>query len=276
MQNRIKKIKNNEYIKTQNYDIWVRNFCNLSSSVVDVNTTIKESEYFLFLKNEFQNNTRKYPWVDVESNNYNTAVIISDGYDFEKIHLNLNKPKGTIFFGVNGSLKKWKNDNTLNFYIVNNPYDECLKFLPNKKNLPKCITSNRTNPEFLDSYNGAVYRYSPANEENVSFNKPHNTSFQIDDYRNPVCASINLAYRFGCDKILLLCCDDSFEDNKPGSLLSDSHLYVYPQQLLATEIIDCYLYWFLRSGGTVGYCSMGKKLNNGEYIKKEDINKFLE
>jgi hypothetical protein len=274
---RRKKIKNNEYVKTENNNIWIRDFCNLSAASVDVNTTIKETEYFLFLKNEFQNNLKKYQWIDSGNNNFQTGVIISDGYDFEEVHKTLEKKNQICFFGVNNSLKKWKNENTsLNFYIVNNPYEECLRFLPTtKKSLPTCIASNRTNPEFLKQYNGIKYRYSPANEEGVRFNRPSDVYFQIDDYRNPVCASINLAYRFGCEKILILCCDDSFKENKPGSVLLDNNFYTYPQQNIANEIVDCYLYWFLNSGRQAAYHSSGKKLNNAEYIKKEDINNYI-
>lgn len=274
---RIKRLKNNEYVKTSNYDLWIRNFCNLNASVIDINSTIKESEYFLLLKNEFQNNIRKIPWIDFENGNFTTAVVVSDGYKFDKIHSSLEKPKNVCFFGINGSLKKWKNENYyLNYYVVNNPYEDCLKFLPiNKNNLPKCISSNRTYPEFLDSYRGIKYRYSPANEEAVSFNKSSDVYFQIDDYRNPVCASINLAYRFGCEKILLLCCDDSFEENKPGSVSVGDNLYAYPQQDTALEIIDCYLYWFMKDGRSVAYSSMSKKLKNAEYIKEEDIQKYI-
>lgn len=272
-----KKIKNNEFIKTQNYNIWIRNFCNFSSSCVDINNIIKESEYFLFLKNEFENNLKRYPWIDSADNNYQTAVIMSDGYDFDKIHVDLPQQKDVCFFGVNGALKKWKNEKALlNYYVVNNPYEECLKFLPiNKRSLPKCIASNRTNPEFLDQYNGVIYRYSPANEEGVQFNKSSETYFQIDDYRNSICASIQLAYRFGCNKIVLLCCDDSFKENKPGSVLLDSGLYSYPQQSIANEIIDCCLYWFVRYGGESKYYSMGKKLSNSEYIKKEELKEYI-
>jgi hypothetical protein len=275
---RNKKIRNNEYIKTPNYNIWIRNFCNTSSSSIDINSTIKETEYFLFLKNEFQNNIRKYQWADPENYNYTTAVIISDGYDFNKLHNLLEKNKNVCFFGVNNSLKKWNNEkNSLNFYVVNNPYEECLRFLPpkNKKSLPRCIASNRTYPEFLDQYNGLKERYSPVNEESVRFNKPSDVYFQIDDYRNPVCASINLAYRFGCQKIFLLCCDDSFVENKPGSVLLENNLYTYPQQNIASEVIDCCLHWFKKSGGVTGYHSMCKKLQNAEYIKQEDINNYI-
>lgn len=273
---RYKKTKNNDFVKTPNYNIWIRNFCNLSSSCIDINNTIKESEYFLFLKNEFQNNLKRYQWIDADVN-FNTAVIVSDGYNFDESHLLLERQKDVCLFGVNGSLKKWKNDQiSLNYYVVNNPYEECLKFMPNsRRSLPKCIASNRTYPEFLDQYNGIKYRYSPANEEGIQFNKPSETYFQIDDYRNPICASVQLAYRFGCEKILLLCCDDSFKENKPGSVLLENGFYTYPQQNIATEVIDYCLHWFVKSGGTARHNSINKKMENSEYIEKEDLKKYI-
>jgi hypothetical protein len=273
---RTKKVKNNEFIKTPNYNFWIRNFCNNSSQAIDINKTINENEYFILLKNEFENNRKKYSWADAESNNYNTAIIISDGYDFNEVHTFLKKINGVCFMGVNNSLKKWNNNSTsLNYYVVNNPYQDCLRFLPNKRSLPKCIASNRTYPEFLENYSGIKYRYSPANEDNFNFNKSSDAYFQIDDYRNPICASIQLAYKFNCSEVILLCCDDSFEDNKPGSIQLENGLYTYPQQNIANEIIDCCLYWFTKSGRKAYYHCSGKKLDNAEYIKKEDIKNYL-
>ena len=276
MKIRTKKIKNNEFIKTPNYGFWIRNFCNNSSQVIDVNKTIDEKEYFLLLKNEFENNRKKYPWADSENNNFNTAIIVSDGYDFDEIHLLLKKINGVCLIGVNNSLKKWNNTSTsLGYYVVNNPYEDCLRFLPSKKNLPRCIASNRTYPEFLENYNGVKYKYSPANEESINLNKSSDGYCQIDDYRNPICASINMAYKFNCSEIILLCCDDSFKDNKPGSVLLENGLYNYPQQNIANEIIDCCLYWFAKNGRKAYYHCNGKKFDNAEYIKKEDIKNYL-
>ena len=276
MHTRIKKIKNNQFVKTENYDFWVRNFCSYSAPYVDINSTTKQSEYFLFLKNEFYNNKKRYSWIDSENIYHPTIVIISDGFDFENAQKALQDCDDQIcIVGVNGSLKKWKNNKSLNYYVVNNPYDECLNYLPaSNKTLPKCIASNKTNHIFLERYNGIKYKYYPTNEEKVNFGNTRENVYQVDDYRNPICASINLAYRFRCKKLLLLSCDDSFTEEKPGSIKLENELYCYPQQIMASEIIDSCLYW-IKDNIEIKYYSHSKKLKNAEYIDLLDMPKFL-
>jgi hypothetical protein len=274
---RIKKIKNNQYIKSESSDYWIRNYTN-SSYYLDINNKIPQSEYFLLMQNEFWNNKGRCPWIDFESPTYECVVIISDGYDLEKIYPLIEKisSKNVCFMGVNSILKKWKCKKSLNYYVVNNPYRECLSYLPHGKNLPRCIASNRTNYVFLQNYNGIKYRYSPVCEENFLFTKSNENLYQIDDYRNPVCASIGLAYKFKASRILLLCCDDVFEEKKPGSvpLEDDSGLYCYDQQNIAVDIIDAYLYWIKKKVLVKHYCRW-KKIKNSEYIDLESIFDYI-
>jgi hypothetical protein len=274
---RIKKIKNNQYIKAEGSDYWIRNYTN-SSNYLDINKKTVQSDYFLLMQNEFWNNKTRYPWIDYEGINCECAVIISDGYDLDKIYSiieNVSLKDGVCLIGVNGILKKWESKKSLNYYVVNNPYNECLSFLPkNNKNLPKCIASNRTNYVFLKNYNGIKYRYSPVCEENFVFTKSNENLYQIDDYRNPICASIGLAYRFKVNRILLLCCDDVFEENKPGSVAVENGLYCYEQQNIAIDIIDAYLYWLKNKIQVKHYCRW-KKIRNSEYISFGDIFNYI-
>lgn len=272
---RIKKIKNNQYIKVDNYDYWIRNYTN-SNYYLDINNKIPQSEYFLLMQNEFWNNKKRYAWIDSENISYSCAIIISDGYDMEKVYpfLESISPQDNVcIIGINGSLRKWNCKKSLNYYVVNNPYEECISYLPNhNRTLPKCIASNRTNYTFLQNYNGIKYRYSPVSEECFSFSKSNENFYQIDDYRNAVCASIGLSYRFKVRKILLLCCDDVFNENKPGSIEFQEGFYCYEQQILATSIIDSYLYWLNKKVDVKYYCKW-KKMKNAEYI---DISNMLD
>jgi hypothetical protein len=274
---RIKKIKNNQYIKTDNYDYWIRNYTN-SSYYLDINNKIPKSEYFLLMENEFWNNKNRYPWIDYENFIYDTAIIISDGYDLDNIYPfieNLSSKDKICLIGVNGILKNWKCRKSLNYYVVNNPYEECLSFLPNhNRTLPKCVASNRTNYLFLQNYNGTKYRYSPVSEENFCFNKNSENFYQLDDYRNPICASIGLAYRFKVNKIIFLCCDDVFKESKPGSTPVDDQVYCYDQQNLATEIIDSYLHWIKNNIDIAYYCRW-KKIKNADYIDIRNMDEFI-
>jgi hypothetical protein len=272
---RIKKIKNNQYIKAESSDYWIRNYTN-SSYYLDVNNKLSQNDYFLLMQNEFWNNKKRYPWIDFESPTYDCVVIVSDGYDLEKIYPLIEdvSSKNICFLGVNGVLKKWRCKKSLNYYVVNNPYDQCISFLPSGSSLPRCIASNRTNYVFLQNYRGIVYRYFPVCEENFTFTKSSENLYQIDDYRNPICASIGLAYRFKASRILLLCCDDVFEENKPSSIPVEPGLFCYEQQNLAIDIIDAYLYW-LRNKISVKYHCRWKKIKNAEYIDFESILNYI-
>lgn len=275
---RIKKINNNQYLKTNNYNYWIRNYIN-SSNYADINNLIPEADHFLLLKNEFFNNKKKYTWIDSESLYYEKAIIISDGYDFEKTteYLNQITPKDNVcIIGVNGSLKKWVANRSLSYYVVNNPYEECLSFLPKvNRSLPKCIASNRTNYLFLENYSGMKYRYAPVNESGLYFsNSANECLYQIDDYRNPVCAAIGLAFRFRVNKILFLCCDDVFEEERPGSILLDNGMHCYEAQDVSMEIIDSYSHWIKHSIELKHYCRW-KKMSNIEYIDIRQTLNFI-
>ena len=92
----------------------------------------------------------------------------------------------------------------LNYYVVNNPYQECLYYYPQiVRSWPKCIASIRTNPNFLEVYQGLLYIYSPTNGQGFS-GVQIDTPYSIDDYRNPVCAAINLSYKFKVKKLLFI------------------------------------------------------------------------
>ena len=154
-----KRIKSNpdgnKYILT-NENMWVRKFTAEGISFVDINKTIKQSDHFVFLENEVKNNLQKHTWIDSENYDMRKVLIVSDGYDFSNKHKILaNIPKDVTIIGVNGSLNKWSIPNrSLNWYLSNNPYEECLHYLPRRnKILPKCIISPRTNHKFVSSYN---------------------------------------------------------------------------------------------------------------------------
>ena len=109
-----------------------------------------------------------------------------------------------------------------------------------------------------------------------NFNKTTESSSQIEDYRNPVCAALKISFKFGCENILLLCADDSFKENRPGSVLLENGFYCYPQQNFATEIIDGCSYWLRKNKNNLFYNSKSKKLNNATYIEIEDIQNLID
>lgn len=270
----------NKYFLT-NENMWVRNFTAEGVPFVDINKTIKMDDHFVFLQNEVKNNITKITWIDSENIDMRKVLIVSDGFDFENKHLvAANLPKDVTIIGVNGSLAKWNLPNrNINWYLNNNPYNEGLYYLPRKNRvMPKCIISPRTNNKFVSAYKGAKYKYYPVNESTYTTMGINEVAWQIDDYRNPICAAIAIAYRFGAEKICLLCCDDSFKSFRDGSEELKNGLYQYPQQRIAHGIIDGMFYW-LKNHEYYQYeltnCSSGQEYNFATYIKEEDILPFF-
>lgn len=278
---RIKKTSDgNRYILTPQ-NMWVRDFTKNSVPFIDLNKTIKPDDHFLFLKNEFENKLKRYTSIDSEKIYHPNIVILSDGFDFNKTQNLLENLKANItLITVNSALKKWKSNKNINYYIVNNPYEECTKYLPNTRRiLPKCIASMRTNAKFLNNYNGPKFKYFPTNEKEYIGYGPREAIWCVDDYRNPICAAISLAYRFGVERLLLLCCDDVFPEERPGSVSLEDGLFTYPQQLIAHGLIDASLYWLRNQeyyNIKLGNCSYGPIYNNADKVNIEEINSFFE
>ena len=149
---RIKNHKNgNQYLFTEG--IWVRNLTLKNKCYKDINNLSSSGDYRMLLDNELQNAKRGIPQIDTENFSHKKILIISDGYDFSKIHRLCSKlPADVAVIAINRSLAKWELVGTqcpdsekrkISYYVVNNPYQECLSFL-NKKNryYPRCIASS--------------------------------------------------------------------------------------------------------------------------------------
>jgi hypothetical protein len=278
---RIKKYKNgNEYLLTPQ-GMWVRNFTKQFVPYKDINKTINQEDYFLFLQNEIINGKQRYPWIDTENLFHENIVIVSDGFDFKSMHQLLGSlPSNVAIIAVNGALAKWEvTSRNPNYYVVNNPYKECMRYLPTRKSLPRCIASNRTYHKFLSSYSGSKYRYMPVNEEVYCGYKSKEIDYQIDDYRNPICAAISLAYRFRASKILLFCCDDVFKDKRPGAIELENGRWMYEQQGIIHGLIDASLHW-LKSNSHMSVevkdCSSGMLYKNAAYIERDNVLSLFE
>jgi hypothetical protein len=151
--------------------------------------------------------------------------------------------------------------------------------LPKKNSvLPKCIASPRTNHEFLENYRGTKMRYYPVNEHDYKTLGEKEVRWQIDDYRNAICAAIGLSYKFGVEKLLLLCCDDSFKDSREGSIQLENGLWIYPQHQIAHELIEANLHWLSSQNYkeiSIKNFSSGPNYNNAPYIEEDNIASFF-
>ena len=234
-----RKYLDNEYIKAE--DVWVRNFC-LDCKPISITNLYSQDDYGLLATNEQSNSF--LPHIAEEKIKFKKAIIVSDGYNFNKRHLLLEKfPNDICILAVNRALASWElvGKKSINAYVVNNPYKECLNLLPKNHHYPKCIASLRTNREFVKSYKNDIYAYCPTLDHH--FGLEHHEKYFVDDYRSPICAAIALAYQFGVEKLMLMCCDDSFKDKRDFAVQLENNLWTYPQNLKLKSIVDANLYW---------------------------------
>lgn len=280
---RIKKFKNNEYIFSEG--VWIRNMCK-DASPLDINQ-LGKNDLELFLRNECEN--MRVPNLHMDEFNpvaMDNVVICSDGYKWKEKQKILGQIPNSLakVIGVNGSLAKWEMvgekaeiKRTMTFYLVNNPYPECIRYVPKKhRYYPNLIASTKTNPDFFREYRSEPFFYKSSQDLNYSGVGSDSNRIRLDDYRNPICAAISFAWRKGARKIALLCCDESFEDDRPGAVKMKNGLYQYPQQLMAQKIIDSQFYWLKKYGVDVVDCSSGIEYENAEYIEIERLKDFFE
>jgi hypothetical protein len=274
---RIKKHKNrNQYLHV-GHEVWVRDPGVYGVPYIDINNLTQKQDHPILLRNEMVNSKMKYPWISSEKYKIEMAVIVSDGYDFDKHPQIANLPPNVEIFAVNGALAKWqKGIRQPNFYVVNNPYKEAIYYLPGTT-FVKCIASARTNYEFLQKYQGMCCRYYPVGGNEYCGLDAKDCGYRIDDYRNPVCATINLLHKFGVKKLALMFCDEVFDDQRPGSEKSDNGKSYYPQHLKANAVIDGNLYWLNKNNNCkVVQNTVGPKLKTATYITLEDLSKFFQ
>lgn len=277
---RIKKSENkNEYLLT-NSGLWVRNHAKQAVPYEDINHLIHESDYPILLENETANNRQRIAMIDKENFTFPNILIVSDGYKWVERQQAIGKlPVNKVcVMAVNRSLAKWRvKERSPTFYVVNNPYRECISYMP-KRLFPKCITSIRTNHKFVENYKGVKYRYVPVADRVYAGLRCTEAEYQIDDYRNPICAAIAMAWQFGVEKLGLLCCDDSFDDERAGSEKLPNGLYQYPQQRMAHDVVEGMLYWMRRTNPSIeiGDASSGAEYPQAHYIQPDGLAAFFE
>lgn len=277
---RIKKLVNkNEYIQTKS-GVWIRNFNKKGVPLLDINNLIAPHEFKQILLNEQENLRLSIPNIELEEFEHPDIVIISDGYGFESACRDVLEklPKTITIIGVNGSLKKWPiKSRNMNYYLSNNPFREVMNDLPNRRTLPKGIFSSRVYHEFAEIYTGAKYFYDPVPSKTYGL-KNASSQIKIDDYRNPLVAAIRFAQIVGCQRLCLLCCDDLLSFERVGNKKLTENTWIFPQQIMAHEIIDGNLFWIKNSSifpMSVVYNSCGLPFENADAIKTEDIAKYF-
>lgn len=269
-----KDITKNEYYYADG--IWVRDFAKKSVKFMDLNKLIPEQDMNMFLRNELKNSEKTLQSVSTENIKHEKILIVSSGFKFDETQKVLESlPNDVVVIGVNECFVKWDCNRRMNYYVVNNPYPECMRYFPKEpKFLPRVIASIRTYPDFIEKCKGITFTYSPSVDMYYS-GLPNNDIYRIDDYRNPICASIVLSYRFGAKKLFLLSCEDLYDKERPGTVKVKNELWAYPQQLTAKNIIDGNLYWLNKAKVSVSYNSEGVEYSNATYIETDSIASFF-
>jgi len=279
---RIKKRKHNHYLLSD-ANVWVRNFCEPGRPYDDINKLYSNTESKMLFNNELQNLKIKRGAFEPDRVHCSDMVIVSDGYNFKKLQFELAKlPNKVKIIAVNGALAKWRMirengvvERVISYYVVNNPYIECAQFLPTEyAYYPNCIASIRTNPKFVQKYKGSVLFYQPSPIKHFSGAMPKLRPY-LDDCRNPIGAAISLAFLFGVRRLLLFCCDSSFEDRRAAAVKLDNDLWSYPQQIASQQIVDGFLYWLKEKGIKIGYYGNGIKYSHAEYIELDKLAEFF-
>jgi hypothetical protein len=279
----IKKHHNKNHYYLTESGLWVRDFTK-SAKAEDINKLVVPSDYELLLENELANAVLNVASIDSETIYAPNVVIVSDGYDFENKQQLLKKlsQQKVVVIGVNRSLVKWKMPRRMDWYVINNPYQECMAMLPQHTYYPRCIASTRTNPKFIQRYRarlGVMYKYCPTPDRNFSSSYGIPSLYHIDDYRNPICAAISIVHHWEVQNLLLLCCDDSFKDERPGSEKLKNGLWQYPQQNVSHGLIDGSLYWLANQQNIkvkIANHSSGIEYKNASYINEDDISNFFD
>lgn len=278
---RTKKKNRNEYAILDN-GVWVRNFIASEAPPIDANSHLfSQNDLEVCLHNELQNYKLHLSQISLESVYTENLVIVSDGYKFmEKKEALLKLPKEIGILGTNNILNKWacgKYVRPMTYYIANNPYAECMSYLNKNVFYPPCIASVRTFPGFTQQYikHNNVFLYLPVYHSGYSGLDHGSRNYLVDDYRNPICAALGLAYRFKAKRILLFCSSYCFEEERPTAVQIEKNLWSYPQQIMASEVIDAYIKWLTKADIRVGYHGEGPKLYNAEYITSDTLMDFF-
>lgn len=276
---RIKKHPNgNEYIMTR-AGVWVRNFAR-PAPPVDINAFTSVEDRARLIENQIVNDSSVKMQFDPEEEYHPNVCIVSDGHDFrKKRHLLAALPENVVIIGTNRSLVNWDVDSNreMDFFVVNNPYEQCMAYLPQHRYYPKCIASVRTYPDFLVRYRGPKMKYYPTYEENFR-QRDVDAACHVDDYRNPICAALGIAHRMRAVRVLLFCCDDAFAEPRPAAEQLPNGLWMYPQHRTAHDTVEGYMHWYASQPHRrvrLGNHSSGPEYSRAGYIQEDRLNAFF-
>jgi len=263
---RIKKSNNNSYVNESGF--WIRDFTQIKNRSIDINKFFDKEDMDLFIKNEKMN---KRLMKATKPKEQKKVLIVSDGYALKEKQLFLdNIDNNTYVILTNNSIRYWELNH--NIYLVNNPYEDCLKYMSSK--IKNCLSSCRTNPNYLNKIKSNITLYQPT--KNSFYSGVYDWyNVKLDDYRSSITAALHYAYLMNPERICLLCTDSCHEIKKPGMVQSFYGLYQYEQNFLSEKILDTMLFWLLDKDVDVRIHSSGHEYKNAKYIEEENILDFI-
>jgi hypothetical protein len=273
MDHRIKVLSDkSQYFVTNNQKL-IRNFINQNHGY-DLNNLYSAQDIKSVIINEGSIKTMNLSGIDKENKFSATVAIVSDGFDIAKCENLINNlgRLGITVIGTNGCMT-CKSRVIPSVYLFNS-VDNVSSWFPNTLQvLPPCIVSVRSNPEFVKKYrsrNKLMYTYVPTPNKNFGSNY-FNSFYTVDDYRNPICAGINLAFRWQASRIILIAPHDLFSEERPGTKKIAQNIHIYPQQELAHSFIDGSLYWIKEAGIETWVISSGPKFEFATNFEPEQV-----
>lgn len=254
---------------------WVRDFTGTSGVILS--DTYDTDSLRIAVANESVNRTYNLPMIDRESITSPHVVVVSDGTDLQAVLplVNVLSKQKTLIIGVNNSLSA--QEFFPRYYLSNHPGEESLSLIPRQRVLPNLIASCRTNSSFVRKYRqrgGVAFVYVPTPSHRFSSNL-FKSNFTIDDYRNPICAAINFAYRWGAMRFTLFAPHDYYSESKAGTQKIRDGVNIYPQQTTAHNYVDGCLYWLREHGCETTAVTSGPIFSNATTLMPHEAEDFF-
>ena len=234
------EVNGNKYLSID-YEgsICIRNFCTHLNHI-DIDEYFSPEQLSSFNKNSYQNKKLLISSLNTKKYQYNSSVVIlCSPYIIDKDIL-----ENPLVVGVNESLRSYAEN--IDIYMCNNSHININQSFPsnNVKKWPEGLFAYRTNPHFIKMYKGLVNGYNvPQNMNRTGLHNINNHSFCLEDHRSIILSAFNLIYYLGIRNVVLVNLENYIKEERPGTVYIRKGVYMYPQQIIDTSIINAGAYW---------------------------------
>ena len=167
----------------------------------------------------------------------------------------------------------------LDIYMANSPYTDVLSYLPASGILPTQtlgLFATRIYPVFADRFVNKKYFYTPPKNKHHAVTI-HGSSFPtFEDFQTILVSAIHFAAWSGFNPIVLCSCDNSFTEERPGSIDIGQGRYIYPHHLRTYALIRGCVFWLQKHNIKVYNASAGLDIDDCPYQRIDKIMKELD